>query len=191
MPTDRWTRRAVIRTLLASTAALAITTTSLSAVAAPIGTASGPPGPATQEQRVTPPHLRPVPGRVLVPADIPEKNWLPGHRGVDLYAMPGDTVSVSAAGTVHFAGVVAGTPVVSVNHADGVRTTYEPVLAAVSTGEHVTAGQNIGTLADTASLPASARRGDGLSWGARTGENHDRYIDPMSLLGPVVVRLWR
>jgi hypothetical protein len=135
-------------------------------------------------------HQRPVPGRVVRTADIPEDNWLPGHRGVDLAAAPGDVVVSSAAGTVHFAGVVAGTPVVSVTHQDGVRTTYEPVVASVTAGDRVDRGQRIGVLADAAALPETARRGRGLSWGARTGEDFERYIDPMGLLGVVRVRLW-
>lgn len=136
------------------------------------------------------PHQRPVPGRVIRAPDIPEDNWLPGHRGVDLDAAPGDAVASSAAGTVHFAGVVAGTPVVSVTHQDGIRTTYEPVVASVTAGDRVHRGQHIGVLADTDALPETARRGGGLSWGARTGEDFGRYIDPMGLLGVVRVRLW-
>lgn len=123
---------------------------------------------------------------VLVPAEIPEENWNAGHRGVDLNARPGDAIHASRGGTVYFAGVVAGTPVVSILHADGVRTTYEPVHRAVSKGEHVTRGQVIGHLADAAMLPETARAAPGLSWGAKIG---DRYLDPMTLLGSPRVRL--
>lgn len=132
-------------------------------------------------------HQRPVPGEVIRAADIPDDNWLPGHRGVDLDAAPGQTVAASAAGQIHFAGTVAGTPLVSVDHGDGMRTTYEPVNAVVATGDIVTAGEIIGVLADTDDLAAGARRDEGLSWGARVG---DRYLDPMDLLAPVTVRLW-
>lgn len=132
-------------------------------------------------------HHRPVPGAVLRPADIPEKDWMPGHRGVDLAARPGEQVRSSGPGVVHFAGPVAGTPVVSVDHGGGLRTTYEPVTAAVSPGDRVVRGQVLGTLADAAALPDTARRDPGLSWGARVG---DGYIDPMTLLGVVAVRLW-
>ncbi|WP_291479798.1 M23 family metallopeptidase [Corynebacterium sp.] len=142
------------------------------------------------DHRTAVPHHRPVPGGVIRAADIPEHDWLPGHRGVDLAASPGDVVVSSSDGTVHFAGVVAGTPVVSVTHGDGVRTTYEPVIAGVSAGDPVRRGQAVGVLADAAKLPDSARRDAGLSWGARTGPDHERYIDPMSLLAPVRVRLW-
>ncbi|AGP31018.1 M23 family metallopeptidase [Corynebacterium terpenotabidum] len=144
-----------------------------------------------------PTHRRPVAGVVVSPADIPDKNWLPGHRGADLDAAPGDPVRASAAGTVRFAGSVAGTPTVSVDHGNGLRTTYEPVLTLVRTGDLVGQGQIIGTLADTTTLPETARRETGLHWGAVLGSDGgdssdgERYIDPMTLLGPVQVRLWR
>ena len=89
----------------------------------------------------------------------------------------------AAAGTVAFAGMVAGRPVVSVDHADGIRTTYEPVEPTVSAGDTVGAGQVIGTL-----LPG--HRSDGvcaLHWGARTGPK--TYINPLRLLQPAVIRL--
>ena len=136
-------------------------------------------------------HHRPVPGEVLSPADIPAENWRPGHRGVDLAAEPGSPVRAGAAGTVRFAGVVAGTPTVSVDHGDGLRTTYEPVLSDVSVGDRVVRGDVLGTLADTATLPESARHEVGLHWGAVVTDGGERYIDPMTLLGPVRVRLWR
>lgn len=139
-----------------------------------------------------PTHRRPVPGDVLVAADIPEQNWLPGHRGTDLDAAPGSPVRASETGTVRFAGVVAGTPTVSVDHGDGLRTTYEPVLAQVRAGDAVTRGTSLGVLADTTTLPEGARRETGLHWGAvLTDGDRERYLDPVTLLAPVQVRLWR
>ena len=138
-------------------------------------------------------HRRPVPGAVVRAVDIPDRPWEQGHRGVDLAAAPGDPVRASAAGTVVFAGSVAGTPVVSVDHGGGLRTTYEPVVADVRRGDVVTRGAVIGRLADAAALPSTARRGPGLSWGARIRDPASpdgRYIDPMSLLGRPTVRLW-
>lgn len=132
-------------------------------------------------------HRRPVPGAVVRAVDIPDRPWEQGHRGVDLAAAPGDPVRASAAGSV------AGTPVVSVDHGGGLRTTYEPVVADVRRGDVVTRGAVIGRLADAAALPSTARRGPGLSWGARIRDPASpdgRYIDPMSLLGRPTVRLW-
>lgn len=169
--------------------ALSAGLTTVPTAAAPESPPGAPPGSAPAGN-----HLRPVPGTVLAPADIPDQNWLPGHRGVDLDAASGAAVRASAAGTVRFAGVVAGTPTVSVDHGGGLRTTYEPVLAQVRVGEQVGRGQILGELADHASLPGTARRDPGLHWGAVLGppaEDAERYIDPMTLLGPVQVRLWR
>lgn len=182
-----------VTTVLRLAAALLATALSVGLTAVPTAATGSPPesppGAAPAGN-----HLRPVPGTVLVPADIPGQNWLPGHRGVDLDAASGAPVRASAAGTVRFAGVVAGTPTVSVDHGGGLRTTYEPVLAQVRAGEQVSRGRILGELADHASLPGTARRDPGLHWGAVLGppaEDAERYIDPMTLLGPVQVRLWR
>lgn len=116
-------------------------------------------------------------GRVLRPADIPAQNWERGHRGVDLAIRPGEQVLAPAAGEVAFVGVVVGTPVISVVHPDGIRTTYQPVHPWVEEGEAVTAGQPLGLMAGS----------EGLHWGALTGP--DVYINPLSLLPRPVIRL--
>lgn len=135
---------------------------------------------------------KPVHGTVITPADIPEENWRPGHRGVDLDASSGDPVRPGAPGVIAFAGVVAGTPTVTVDHGNGLHTTYEPVLSQVSVGDPVDISTVLGTLADAGTLPDTARRDAGLHWGAffRDGEAK-RYVDPMSLLPVIRIRLWR
>ena len=67
-------------------------------------------------------------------------NWNRGHRGVDLAGAPGQPVYAAAAGTVVFAGELAGRPLVSIAHPGGLRTSYEPVSAAVRAGQLVDAG---------------------------------------------------
>ncbi|WP_434820631.1 M23 family metallopeptidase [Corynebacterium macclintockiae] len=128
--------------------------------------------------------------QVIRAADIPDAVWKPGHRGVDLQAAPGQVIVASRGGIVAFAGVVAGTPVVSISHSDGIRTTYEPVLARVRAGQKVRRGEAIGVLADATALPDYARSSPGLSWGAKLEDKRRVYIDPMTLLGSVRVRLW-
>ncbi|MFC4126569.1 M23 family metallopeptidase [Nocardia rhizosphaerae] len=121
--------------------------------------------------------------------DKPERNWLPGHRGVDLAGSVGQTVLAAGAGIVVFAGMVAGKPVVSIEHAGGLRTTYEPVRAQVAVGTRVRRGTPIGTLsAGHEGCPAAAC----LHWGARREAGaHSRreYVDPLGLLHEVPVRL--
>ena len=91
--------------------------------------------------------------------------------------------AAAGAGVMVFAGMVAGRPVVSIDHADGLRTTYEPVTPSVGAGRRVSRGSPIGTLAaGHAGCPGSAC----LHWGLRRGEN---YLDPLDLLRPPRVRL--
>jgi murein DD-endopeptidase MepM/ murein hydrolase activator NlpD len=106
--------------------------------------------------------------------DPPRSRYGAGHRGVDLAARAGEPVLASAAGTVAFAGSVAGRGVVSIDHGS-LRTTYEPVDAQVFVGQRVATGQPIG------------RQGAGghcagrcLHWGLRQGST---YLDPLSLVG--------
>lgn len=123
----------------------------------------------------------PAPGEVTAPFDPPDQPWLAGHRGVDLAASPGEVVRAAADGVVAFAGSVAGKPVVSIDHADGVRTTYEPVVATVRAGDAVVLGGPIGLL-------SAGHGSDDLHWGARRGRI---YLDPTLLIAPeVVIRLY-
>ena len=122
---------------------------------------------------------------VLRRFDPPPLPWLPGHRGVDLAAEVGAPVRAAGPGTVAFAGMVAGRPVVSIQHPDGLRTTYEPVAPTVQAGDAVERGDEIGRLDGAGSHCESAC----LHWGVRTGT--DDYLDPLVLLGAeVVIRLY-
>lgn len=121
------------------------------------------------------------PSPVLQGFAPPEQDWLPGHRGVDLDIAIGAPIAAAGSGTVHFAGTVAGTPTISINHDGGLHTTYQPVFARVSAGDHVIAGEIIGTLAP----PINGE--PGLHWGARTGPK--TYINPLDLLDEVIIRL--
>jgi murein DD-endopeptidase MepM/ murein hydrolase activator NlpD len=127
----------------------------------------------------------PVDGaRVVRRFDPPPRPWLPGHRGTDLAAAPGSVVRAAEAGTIVFAGQVAGRGVVSVAHPGGLRTTYEPVdVQTRRPGDAVAAGDALGTLAaGHPGCPSAAC----LHWGLRRGAD---YLDPLTLLGLGRVRL--
>ena len=113
----------------------------------------------------------------------PEKRWLPGHRGVDLAADEGAGVLAAGDGRVIYAGRLNDRNLVSIEHPGGLRATYEPVSPAVSKGDPVSKGQIIGTLDISHLGPMPV-----LHWGAKFPE--DRYIDPLSLLNRVPIRLW-
>lgn len=115
--------------------------------------------------------LLPVNGPVLRGFDPPEKKWQSGHRGVDLGGIVDDVVHAAADGTVTFVGRINGVSIITVTHSGGLRTTYQPVSAAVARGERVKAGQRIGTLQaghcpDQACLHLGLKRGD-------------EYLDPL------------
>ncbi|SDG76199.1 M23 family metallopeptidase [Klenkia brasiliensis] len=172
----------VLRLVLLVVLAGALLTGS-AASAAPAAPAPVPAGPVAAPAG---PYRWPLDG---VPAvtrafDPPATVYGAGHRGVDLAAAPGAPVLAAGAGVVAFAGLVAGRPVVSVDHPDGVRTTYEPVQPAVAAGQAVARGSPLGVLlAGHDGCPAAAC----LHWGARTGPV--AYLDPLRLPTPPRVRL--
>lgn len=130
--------------------------------------------------------LQPVP-EVVDDFDPPDSPYGAGHRGVDLAGSVGQPVRTALAGTVSFAGSLAGRGVVVVAHGP-TRTTYEPVSASVSVGDSVDAGKRIGTLQLSGShcFPRAC-----LHWGWLEGET---YLDPLRLVGAGPVRLlplWR
>jgi len=123
-----------------------------------------------------------APHPVVRPFQAPATPYGPGHRGVDLSGASGAPVTAAGDGVVVFAGPLAGRGVVSIDHGDGMRTTYEPVTVAVTAGRQVTAGTVIGTLAPGHPGCAEAC----LHWGARRGTE---YVDPLGLLTTGRVRL--
>ncbi|WP_084104383.1 M23 family metallopeptidase [Demequina sp. NBRC 110056] len=120
--------------------------------------------------------------RVAALARIPEPDWRPGHRGIDLHAVVGAPVTAPAGGTVTFFGVVVDRPVVTVTHDDGRLSSLEPVEGTIATGTAVRAGDAIGVVAAGAGHCAPVVC---VHWGVR---EDGRYVDPLDLLtgfGPV------
>ncbi|MEJ8279175.1 M23 family metallopeptidase [Pseudonocardia spirodelae] len=185
--------RAVLRVLV-GLAAVVVTVLAL-----------GPPGPAAAAEPAPPagpaPPARP-PG-AGIPAPGADYSWplLPapavtalfrkpafrfgrGHRGADLAGTPGQAVLVAREGVVVFAGRIAGRGVVSVDHPDGLRSTYEPVTAGVAAGDRLAGGDPVGALEPGhPGCPVAAC----LHWGVRR-ERLD-HLDPLVLLRPPRVRL--
>jgi murein DD-endopeptidase MepM/ murein hydrolase activator NlpD len=113
----------------------------------------------------------PVDAPVIDPFRMPACEYCPGNRGIEYGPEPGQTVRAVAAGAVRFAGTVAGTRWVTVQHGDGLTASYGRLSTiALSEGDDVTAGQLIGTTTDE------------LYFGLRDG---DRPVDPTPLLGTI------
>lgn len=117
------------------------------------------------------------PHRVVRAFEAPPTPYAAGHRGVDLVG-GGTEVRAVDDGVVRFSGVVAGRGTVSILHAGGLVSTYEPVAGSVAAGQTVATGTLIGTL--EASGASHCGTTVCLHLGARRGET---YVDPMLLLG--------
>ena len=125
-------------------------------VVAPAGAAPG---------CLRPPAVAPIVDRFRDPPCA----WCAGNRGLQYAVAAGTPVRAAAAGTVTFAGRVAGVRYVVVAHADGLRATYGGLASSPrSIGDRVPAGAVMGV------------SGEGLHFGIRRG---DVYLDPEPMLG--------
>jgi murein DD-endopeptidase MepM/ murein hydrolase activator NlpD len=154
--------------------AIAIALAAVLLVVAPPGpTAARSPAPAAAiwTWPVAPPH--PVVRAYLAPPTP----YGAGHRGIDIGTAEGSPVLAPDDGVVHFAGVVVDRPVLSIEHAGGVLSSFEPVTTTLHAGDAVHRGEVIGTLvAGHCSATAC------LHLGARVdGE----YVNPLVFLGGV------
>jgi murein DD-endopeptidase MepM/ murein hydrolase activator NlpD len=119
----------------------------------------------------------PVSGRVIRFFEAPATPYSAGHRGIDIAVPFGTPVHSSAAGTVTFAGFVAGSMFVTVDHGDGIRTTYSFLSGiSVSRGQAVKAGEVLGFTGHGHLDVATPH----LHFGARID---GVYVDPLLLLG--------
>ena len=171
MATSPHDRPAALLSRLLLASVVWLTTFSLLLVLAPRGAAQD--DPADGGAGWTWP-LNPFP-QVVRAFDPPESRYGPGHRGIDLAAAPGQSVLAVADGVVTHSGMVAGRGTVTVRHASGLSSTYEPVEERVVEDAVVSTGDVLGVIGASehcASEPC-------LHLGARLGEE---YLDPLLLL---------
>jgi len=130
-------------------------------------------------------YVPPIVGPITRHFEKPPTPYSAGHRGIDFGAPIGTVVVASADGVVHFAGQVGGLLYVSIDHADGIRTTYSYLsIVLVKAGAHVRQGDTIAR--SGAGLPGESPN---LHFGMIL--NGD-YIDPEPvLLGCMQRNLWR
>lgn len=107
---------------------------------------------------------------VLRHFDRPPERWMAGHRGVDLGAVDG-TVRSPADGVVVFAGTVVDRPVLTIDHGDGLLSSFEPVTASLGKGEAVRAGQAVGQISTEPHCPGLC-----VHWGVR---RNGEYVNPL------------
>ncbi|MEX1217108.1 MAG: peptidoglycan DD-metalloendopeptidase family protein [Acidimicrobiales bacterium] len=104
----------------------------------------------------------------------PPKPWMSGNRGIDFGTQPGEQVLAAADGRVIFAGQVGGELHATVEHADGLRTSYSFVdsLQVVS-GDRVRVGDVV-----------AITKGP-FHFGVRSPDG--TYLDPEALLAGLLV----
>jgi len=117
-----------------------------------------------------PPVFRPpVDAPVSDPFRMPENPYGPGNRGLEYDTEPGDVVRAAASGVVQFAGAVAGSLYVTIDHGAGLRSSYSHLQRiTVRVGARVARGAPVGIA------------GDRLHFGVRL---NDDYRDPGSYIG--------
>lgn len=137
---------------------------------------------AVAEARAAGPRCTPAtagPGRLLAPVDapvalpfsLPAGPYGAGNRGLEYATEAGQAVRAVAAGTVRFAGLIAGERYVSVEHEGALVSSYSYLAAidpAVVVGATVTRGQHLG--ATSTRLQLGLRRAG-------------TYLDPAPLIG--------
>jgi Peptidase family M23/PGAP1-like protein len=122
--------------------------------------------------------IPPVDAPIEAPFVAPTSEFGPGHRGVDYDVPAGSAVRAAGAGSVRFAGSVAGNLAVTVDHGGGLVSTYSILSEIdVSRGQHVDPGTWLGRTAR--SHPGD---GDGFHFGVKL---HGAYVDPSNFLGPL------
>jgi murein DD-endopeptidase MepM/ murein hydrolase activator NlpD len=118
-----------------------------------------------------------APPRTIVrPFIAPESEYGPGHRGIDIASTAGADIRSPADGVVHFSGMVAGRPVLSIEHDGALISSFEPVMSELTAGTPVQRGELVGQLA-----PGHCDRVC-VHFGVRL---HGQYVSPLNYLGGV------
>lgn len=108
---------------------------------------------------------------LMQPFRAPETPYSPGHRGIDLEAIPQENVTAPTHAKVYFVGTVVDRPLITLDHGNNILSTYEPVSSSLSTGEEVSQGQLLGTVAEGGHCKQKC-----LHIGIRINQN---YVSPL------------
>lgn len=128
-----------------------------------------------------------------------------GHRGIDLAAGQDTLVLAPAPGIVLFAGTVVDRGVISIEHGNGVISSYEPVNARVVVGDRVQTGDAIGVVSGLHASSPGAGNGSGGEDGNGGGSGfctclhvgtrlNGQYLSPLAFLSAIdraVLLPWR
>lgn len=117
------------------------------------------------------------PRRVTERFRAPAHAYGPGHRGIDIAAPVGVAVRAPADGVIAFRGVVVDRAVLTITHAGGFVSSFEPVRSDLAAGSTVARGDVVGVVDVGGHTAAGA-----LHLGVRLD---GAYLDPLLMFGPV------
>ncbi len=121
----------------------------------------------------------PIPAMEIIGAfDLPDEPWLKGHRGIDVLAVENEPLRAPTAGTIRFAGSVAGMDTLSILTESGHVLSFQPASTSMRKGEAFSAGERIGAVGAGGHCERSC-----LHIGAWPAETDQRYVDPAKLFG--------
>ncbi len=115
------------------------------------------------------------PRQVTNPFQAPAHRYGPGHRGMDIAAPVGTVVHAPAGGVVAFRGVVVDRAVLTIDHGNGLVSSYEPLDSALEPGAVLAAGDEIGVVGTGGLTQPGA-----LHIGVR---QDGEYVNPLPLFG--------
>jgi hypothetical protein len=115
--------------------------------------------------------IPPVDAAIAGGFDLPRGQYGPGNRGLDYAVVAGAPVRAAGSATVTFAGRVAGTIAITLDHGGGLETTYTGMRELfVARGDAVDQGHWLG------------ESGDRFHFGVKLD---DVYVDPRGWLAPI------
>jgi septal ring factor EnvC (AmiA/AmiB activator) len=147
-------------------------------------TLSSTPIQATSQVAIPPPKtIVPVKGPWLRLPVIPDPNWKPGHRGLDIGAHTEQMVVAPRSGTVKFADYIDGVGSISITTYDGYRHILTFVEPIVEKEQYVRIGDQIGWVASNGHCIRTC-----VHWAVK---QFGKYVDPRWLLPSMLVRIKR
>lgn len=119
----------------------------------------------------------------------PPAAWLAGHRGIDIKSQEQESVIAPARGVIRYAGIIAGVPTVSLQHQEGVVSSYQParLLPTLHIGSTVTQGEPFGVI--TYAQSSAMHCTQCLHWGVFMPEHPPQYRNPMQYIEPQTIVL--